>query len=179
MYTVLLPVDRDPSRAEPQAVMVSDLPQAATDVEVYLLHVFDDATTAETTEPAQVAGGKAALSHLDRAGIRVEQRSESGNPAAEILRVADAVEADLIVLGGRKRSPLGSMLFGSVSQQVTLDARRPVVVTGDEITRAKPSHRCQSCGEEYYTHADAEISECRRCGGTNVERADGEPVRAP
>lgn len=179
MYTVLLPVDADESRAESQAVMVSELPQAAADVQVHLLHVFDDPTTAETTQPGQVAGGKVALSHLERAGIRVEQRSTSGDPAAEILRVADVVDADLIVLGGRKRSRLGSVLFGSVSQQVTLDARRPVVVTGDEVARAQPSHRCQSCGEEYYTHADADITECRRCGGTSVERADGEPVRAP
>lgn len=179
MYTVLLPVDADESRAESQAVMVSDLPQAAADVEVVLLHVFDDPTTAETTQPGQVAGGRVALSHLERAGIRVEQRSASGDAADEILRAAEDVDANLIVLGGRKRSPLGSVLFGSVSQQVTLEARRPVVVTGDEVTRDEPSHRCETCGEKYFTHEDAEITECRRCGDTKVERVDGETVRAP
>lgn len=179
MYTVLLPVDADESRAQSQAAMVADLPQAAADVQVYLLHVFDDRQRAENTLPTQVPSGQAAMDRLQRADIPVELRSESGSPAATILRVADDVDADLIVLGGRKRSPLGSALFGSVSQQVTLDAKRPVVVTGDQIARAQPSHRCRSCGEEYFTDPDAEITNCRRCGGNKVHRVDGETVRAP
>ena len=176
MYTVLLPIDADESRAEAQAAMVADLPQAAADVEVHLLHVFDDRRRAAETSPVQVPAGKAAVDGLQRAGVRVELRSEHGGPAAAILRVADDVDADLIVLGGRKRSPLGSALFGSVSQQVTLDAARPVVVTGDQVARAKPSHRCRSCGEEYFTDSETDIKKCRRCGGTKVE---DEQMRAP
>ena len=178
MYTVLLPIDADKSRAESQAAMVAELPQAAADVAVVVLHVFDDQTRAASTRPAQVPAGKAAIERLERAGVQIEQRSESGSPAAAILTVADDVDADLVVLGGRKRSPLGSALFGSVSQQVTLDATRPVVVTGDEIAQSQPSHRCQSCGEKYFTDADTEITECRRCGGTKVERLEDGRIRA-
>ena len=179
MYTILLPVDGDEARAESQAAMVAELPQAAADVEVVLLHVFDDQARADDTRPTQVPSGKVATDRLQRAGIQVTPRSESGSPAATILRVADDVSANMIVLGGRKRSPLGSALFGSVSQQVTLDAKRPVVVTGDDIARARPSHRCQSCGEEYFTDRDSEITNCRRCGGNKVDRVDAEKVRAP
>jgi YgiT-type zinc finger domain-containing protein len=32
-----------------------------------------------------------------------------------------------------------------------------------------PSHRCPTCGEEYYTRPTVEIDTCRECGGTKVE----------
>jgi nucleotide-binding universal stress UspA family protein len=67
---------------------------------------------------------------LRTSGVRVETATRWGDPAEQILQAADEIDADMIVLGGRKRSPLGSLLFGSVSQAVTLDATRPVVITG-------------------------------------------------
>ena len=47
--------------------------------------------------------------------------------AAEIIRVADEVSADLIVIGVRRRSPVGKMFMGSVAQEVLLDATVPVL----------------------------------------------------
>jgi hypothetical protein len=35
----------------------------------------------------------------------------------------------------------------------------------------EPSHVCESCGETYFTDRDAEIPECRACGGVRVVRA--------
>lgn len=40
-----------------------------------------------------------------------------------------------------------------------------------EDSRGEPSHVCASCGEEYFTNADANIATCRNCGGIKVERA--------
>lgn len=50
-------------------------------------------------------------------------QATSGLAAAdEILRVAAAESADLIVIGIRHRTPVGKLLLGSTSQQVLLDA---------------------------------------------------------
>lgn len=127
-----MPVDGSESRGNAQAKAVAALPHASGDIRVTLLHVFDDEETAETTTPRQLHGGRAAYSGLREAGVSVDQLSLIGDPAAEILGAADDIAADSIVLGGRKRSPLGSLLFGSVTQEVVLDADRPVTVTGGE-----------------------------------------------
>ena len=47
--------------------------------------------------------------------------------AEEVLRVADEVSARLVVLGLRRRTPVGKLLMGSVAQRVILDARCPVL----------------------------------------------------
>ena len=47
--------------------------------------------------------------------------------AAELLRVADEVEAELLVIGMRHRTPVGKLLMGSVAQRVLLDAKVPVL----------------------------------------------------
>jgi len=170
MYTVLMPVDGDEKRTVAQAQMIVELPHAAETVDVILVHVFEDLEQAETTDPSQVGASKQAKTTLTEAGIEVEEESRQGNVATEIVAVADEADADLIVLGGRKRSPLGSALFGSVSQDVMLEAERPVAITGEVKTLAEPTHRCQSCGEEYYSNPDVEISTCRSCGGSKVEQ---------
>jgi nucleotide-binding universal stress UspA family protein len=58
----------------------------------------------------------------------VESQSRFGHPIQEILRAAEAIEADLIVLGAKGRSNLRLMLLGSVAQGVLQYARRPVLL---------------------------------------------------
>lgn len=50
-----------------------------------------------------------------------------GGAADEVIRYADEREARYVVIGGRKRSPVGKAVFGSVTQDVLLEADRPVV----------------------------------------------------
>lgn len=130
MYRVLLPLDTSESRTAAQVDAVTSLPGADGGVEATLLHVFGDRETAESTSVGQLPTGSMAQDSLRTSGIRVETATRFGDPAEQILRTADELDVDMIVLGGRKRSPLGSLLFGSVSQAVTLDATRPVVITG-------------------------------------------------
>lgn len=162
MYRTLVPVDTSEERAEAQATAVLSLPAAADAVEATVLHVTDgDAGS----EPASVG---LARDMLAESGVSVETRVRSGDPAEAIVAAATDIDADLIVMGGRKRSPLGSLLFGSVSQAVMADAARPVTITGTDV-KEDPTHVCQSCGERYHVAPDEEIQTCRACGGVEVE----------
>lgn len=57
----------------------------------------------------------------------VETRGRVGNPTDEILAEAKHLDASFIVIGGRRRSPVGKALFGSTTQEVLLSADTPVV----------------------------------------------------
>jgi nucleotide-binding universal stress UspA family protein len=127
MYRVLVPVDADVDRAAAQATAVARLPAAGSEVEATVLHVTDDAD-------ADAPSVERAVALLTEAGVAVSRTVRSGDPARVILDAADEVDADLVVLGGRKRSPLGSFLFGSVSQAVLADATRPVTITGSSVS---------------------------------------------
>ncbi|MFB6106996.1 MAG: universal stress protein [Halobacteriaceae archaeon] len=129
MYRVLLPIDDDEDRARAQAEAVAALP-SPEEVEAVVMHVFPGEEAAEKTAATQTQSGRTAESILRDAGVRVETESRWGDPAAAIVDAARERDADVIVLGGRKRSALGSALFGSVSQAVTLESDRPVTVTG-------------------------------------------------
>jgi len=167
-----MPIDASEKRAVAQTEAVREMPGASEEIRVHLLHVFDDRDSAESTTVTQIVGGKIAHERLSEAGIDVELVGRYGDPAEEILRAAEDADADRILLGGRKRSPLGSLLFGSVTQAVMLDTDRPVVVTGGVEETDEPSHRCASCGEEYFTDPSTEIDTCRKCGGTKIERLE-------
>ena len=57
----------------------------------------------------------------------VRQPVEGRSAAEEILDAATSTGADLIVIGLRRRSPVGKLITGSTAQQVLLDAECPVV----------------------------------------------------
>ncbi|MFZ1986267.1 MAG: universal stress protein [Desulfatitalea sp.] len=53
--------------------------------------------------------------------------SSNRSVAEEIIRYAKENQIDEIVIGLRRRSPLGKLIFGSTSRQVILDAPCPVL----------------------------------------------------
>jgi nucleotide-binding universal stress UspA family protein len=50
------------------------------------------------------------------------------NVAPKILELADKVNAEVLVIGARRRSPVGKFLLGSVTQTLILEANMPVIV---------------------------------------------------
>lgn len=60
---------------------------------------------------------------------RISTRGRVGDPAEEILAVAAEVEPRFLVIGGRRRSPVGKALFGSTTQEILLESEWPVVTT--------------------------------------------------
>ncbi len=65
---------------------------------------------------------------LARAGYIVEQAPRLGNPADEILNVAQQHKADLIVTGAKGLGAVGRFLLGSVSTRVVQHAHCSVLV---------------------------------------------------
>ena len=63
---------------------------------------------------------------LDEADIDYEIRGAVGDHGESIVGLAGEIGADRIVIGGRRRSPTGKAVFGSVAQTVLLDSPCPV-----------------------------------------------------
>ena len=61
-------------------------------------------------------------------GVPFELRLVAGFDYETILATADAIDAELIVLGSNRHGALGTAFFGSVSKEVLKRARRPVLV---------------------------------------------------
>ncbi len=60
--------------------------------------------------------------------VSASVRQTMGSDVAdEIVRLAAEVDAELVVIGLRPRSPVGKMIMGSVAQRVLIDAPCPVL----------------------------------------------------
>ena len=76
---------------------------------------------------------EAELAHVDSVlgtsdvSFTVRQLVRGKDPAEEILALAVELDAAMIVIGLRHRTPVGKLLLGSNSQQILLDATCPVV----------------------------------------------------
>lgn len=65
---------------------------------------------------------------LDQAGIKYHLKVALGEPAAEIVRVANEEKHDLIIVGSRGLNKLKQVLMGSVSHEVLQEAKCPVLI---------------------------------------------------
>ena len=65
---------------------------------------------------------------LSASGLDVDvRRSMGADVGDQVLAVADDVSADLVVIGLRRRSPVGKLLMGSVAQRILLGAECAVL----------------------------------------------------
>jgi nucleotide-binding universal stress UspA family protein len=67
--------------------------------------------------------------HLHNTGVEHEVRQlvRGADPAEDLIAVAQEVDADLIVIGLRRRTPVGKLIMGSNAQTVLLDSPVPVL----------------------------------------------------
>jgi len=129
MYHVVIGVDDNEERAMACAQAVADLPGDVSEKRVTVIHSFTDNPSGASA--TQLASVRDVTDFLEERGIEVEVAESSGDPADQLLEVAQEADANLIVVAGRKRSPTGKALFGSVTQSVILNAERPVMVAGE------------------------------------------------
>lgn len=66
---------------------------------------------------------------LSEAGVEHEVRQlvRGQEPAEDLIAVAEEVGADVIVIGLRRRTPVGKLILGSNAQRIMLDAPCPVL----------------------------------------------------
>ncbi|EWS80882.1 universal stress protein [Brachybacterium phenoliresistens] len=67
---------------------------------------------------------------LEESGVPYELRTvpRRDDPADDILEAIESEGIDLVVLGIRKRTPIGKILLGSTSQRVAIESPAPVVL---------------------------------------------------
>ena len=63
----------------------------------------------------------------DGVEIEVRQLVRGKEPAEDLIAIADEAHADLIVIGLRRRTPVGKLILGSNAQRILLDATCPVL----------------------------------------------------
>jgi nucleotide-binding universal stress UspA family protein len=73
---------------------------------------------------------------LAASGVSYQIRTPADvhDSAEELLKTAETTDAEFIVIGLRRRSPVGKLLLGSNAQRVLLDAACPVLAV-----KAEPS----------------------------------------
>lgn len=67
-----------------------------------------------------------AATSLDDAGVDYEVRGIVGDAGEAFVQLAEVIDADVLFIQGRSRSPAGKALFGSTAQTVLLNASCPV-----------------------------------------------------
>ena len=86
----------------------------------------------------EATAGETALTEvreqLEGTGVPYELRQlvRGLDPAEDLVAVAEQVKAEFIVIGLRRRSPVGKLILGSNAQRILLDAPCPVLAVKAE-----------------------------------------------
>lgn len=71
---------------------------------------------------------KHTINIFEKDGLAYTLKVAIGDPAAEIIEIAEKERADLIVIGSRGLGAIKGVFLGSVSQKVTHHAKCPVMI---------------------------------------------------
>ncbi|ELY62954.1 universal stress protein [Natrinema versiforme] len=138
---IVAAVDRS-DRADTVIKQAKVLAEAFADT-IHVVHVLSTSefvnlgrTKAKEGDPIDMESVKNVASNIsEEAAEPLSRPFEAvglmGNPSDEIVNYADEQDARYIVVAGRKRSPTGKAIFGSVNQSILLNSECPVVMSTD------------------------------------------------
>lgn len=136
----------DDNRVEALVDAVTDLSEPMA-FEVTIAYIFDKDSHNETikqvvgtdsdhVDPDELAARMSVVrtitDRLEAASIDVETRAAPGTSGEGVVDIAESVDADRVIIGGRNRSPAGKALFGSAVQSVMFNASCPVTFVRDQ-----------------------------------------------
>ncbi|APX96976.1 universal stress protein [Natronorubrum daqingense] len=100
--------------------------------------IYDDLdldARVDDVDPDEVARRRSPVGDLadifEDAGVDYEIRGALGDVSTKVVDMAIDVDADRMVVGGRRRSPAEKAVMGSVSQEIILQAPCPVTYFRD------------------------------------------------
>jgi nucleotide-binding universal stress UspA family protein len=85
---------------------------------------YDDDASLRTEQDLTALETKLEASGVDH---EVRHLVRGFEPAEDLISIAEASGADLIVIGLRRRTPVGKLILGSNAQRILLDAPCPVL----------------------------------------------------
>jgi nucleotide-binding universal stress UspA family protein len=103
--------------------------------DVTLLHVVPtEGTAAEVAASVSAAGDRLGTTcdSLAARGVRCRKTVTSGDPAGEIVRTAEALDASVIWISAAGKGCLRDFFLGSTVQDVAMQSARPVLVVRPE-----------------------------------------------
>jgi nucleotide-binding universal stress UspA family protein len=98
-----------------------------------------------------------AVERAHQAGIRASGQARNGVPAFELLRYANAFDADLIVMGTHGRRGFKHFLLGSVAEVILRGASIPVLVVRSGVLSAEKPQGARDI--EYRNQAEKRSSQ--------------------
>jgi nucleotide-binding universal stress UspA family protein len=114
--------------AEGEAAFAAGLAEASRRGEDLLVRGSprDGAPVSADVAPPEVVADLSARAEAAGVPLRLVQEARRGELADDVLRAADDADASVIVVGLRRRSPVGKLILGSSAQRILLEADRPV-----------------------------------------------------
>ncbi|MFT4085844.1 MAG: universal stress protein [Gordonia sp. (in: high G+C Gram-positive bacteria)] len=96
------------------------------DVELLVINAVSEARGQRMVDADEIAEIQ---SRLETSGVKFAVRQPIGaTPAEELLTAMDHPDAELLVIGMRRRTQVGKLLLGSTSQYLLVECSKPVLV---------------------------------------------------
>jgi len=143
MIEKILLADSGTGNTEAMMKVLMDIPLVQR-ASITVLHVVPSQISAEEMTSKWEEGGRTlanAIKHLDLDPTHVTAMLREGDPKDVVVKVADDIDADLIIMGSRGLKGLKAILENSVSQYVFQLASRPMLLVKDDLYSIRPIKR--------------------------------------